>query len=355
MGLPQIEILFKSKAVSAVKRSALGIVALILRDTTKTNEFTELKSVEDLNAADWTVDNADFINKTLLGTPSKVIVLRIGAEDLIADALAKLSFKKFNYLAMPDATAPEATTIASWIKSKRKNEKKTYKAVLANETADDMGIINFTTEEIVVGEKTYTAQQYTARIAGILAGLPFTRSSTYYELPEVESITESQTPDADIDAGQLILINDGEKIKIGRGVNSLTTLTTDQKEDYKKILIVEVMDMIYDDIRSTFNDGYVGKVKNIYDNQLLFIISVIAYFKGLASDASGNILDKNYENKAEVNVDAQRLAWEGIGTDTSEWDDQKVREMTIGSNVYLKGQVKIVDATEDLKFDIFVA
>lgn len=35
MGLPEINIAFQSKAETAIKRSANGIVALILRDATK--------------------------------------------------------------------------------------------------------------------------------------------------------------------------------------------------------------------------------------------------------------------------------------------------------------------------------
>ena len=353
MGLPQINIEFYSKAVSAVQRSAMGIVALILRDETllAANSIVTLKSVEDITTNEWTVDNADYLNKTFLGTPSKVIVVRAGEEELIADALKRLNSLKFNYLAMPDATSEEVTTIVSWTKSKRANDRKTVKAIVANSKADDKGIINFTTEGIVVGAKTYTAQQYTGRIAGILAGLPFTRSSTYYELAEVEAIVEHDTPNEDIDNGELILINDGEVHKIGRGVNSLTTLTANEKADYKKIKVVEVMDMIHDDIRDTFDKEYVGKIINIYDNQILFIVAVNAYFKTLAAD---NILDPNSTNKAEIDVASQRLAWEGIGTDTSAWSDEQVKANAFGSSVFLGGNVKIADAMEDLDFKIFV-
>lgn len=354
MGLPQINIAFKSKSVSAIERSAMGIVALILRDETllAANSTAIIRSVEDLKESDWTAENYDYINKTLLGTPSKIIVIRIGEEELLTDSLKKLNGIKFNYFAMPGATTEEAATISSWTKSKRTNEKKTVKAVVANQVADDKGVINFTTGGIVVGVKTYTAQQYTGRIAGILAGLPFTRSSTYFVLPEVDAIDVHENPDDAIDNGELILVHDGEKVKIGRGVNSLTTLTIDMKADWKKIKIVEVMDMITDDIRDTFNDNYVGKIPNITDNQVLFITSIKAYFQGLANQS---ILDINYENTAEIDVSTQRLAWESIGTDTTGWDDTKVREMPFGSEVFLAGNVKIVDAVEDLTFNIFSA
>lgn len=354
MGLPEIDIAFRSKSVTAIKRSAMGIVALILRDETNTaaNTVVTVKSVEDLKTTDWTEANYDYINKTLLGTPSKVVVLRVGIEAELTENLKKLGSIKYNYAAMPAATDDEATTLVSWDKAKRAKDKKTYKLVVANQKADDEGIVNLTTKGIKVGEKAYTTQEYTCRIAGILAGLPFTRSSTYFVLPEVTEIEEHDDPSADIDNGELILINDGEHIKIGRGVNSLTTLTGEKNGAWQKIKILEIMDMITDDVRDTFDKHYVGKYTNIYDNQILFIIAVNAYLKGLAAQ---QILDPSYTNTSFIDADTQRLAWEDIGTDTTDWNDQQVREMSFGSNVFLGGQVKIADAMEDLKFNILSA
>lgn len=350
MGLPQINIEFTGRAVTAVQRSAMGIVALIIKDDTPTFTTKEYRDVSEIESTDYTAKNLDYIQKTFLGTPSKVIVevLPADASDY-TEAQTRLTNKKWNFLAIPEISSTDVQTMSSWIISKRTNDKKTFKAVLPNSESDNEGIINFTTTGIVVGEKTYTTAEYTCRIAGILAGLPFTRSATYYELNEVDSITESATPDEDIDNGELILINDGENIKIGRGVNSLTTTTIEKTEDFKKIKVVDVMDMITDDIRDTFNNYYVGKIPNTYDNQVLFFTSVNAYFKGLAFDS---ILDPSFNNYATVDVEAQRLAWEGIGTDTTDWDDLKVKEMSFKSNVYALGKVKIVDAMEDLEFQI---
>lgn len=351
MGLPKILIEFFGKAVSAVTRSSRGIVALILKDDTPTAKSQEIKSIDDVLSTDWTPANLNYIKQTLKGTPSKVIIEVIPADSTdFNEGLKNLGNKRFNYLAIPSITSAQTEDIVTWIKEKRK-DKKSYKAVLPNAKADCEGVINFTANGIKVGEDIFTTAEYTPRIAGIIAGLPFTRSATFYVLDEVDEIIEPVDPDAAVDAGELILINDGEKIKIGRGVNSLVTTTTTKTEDYKSIRIVEVMDMVSDDIRSTFEDGYVGKVNNIYDNQTLFITAVNGYFKELAGN---EILDKNYDNQAEINVDAQRLAWEKIGVDTSEWDDQTVKETSFKRNVFLKGNVKIVDSMEDLDFNIFM-
>jgi hypothetical protein len=355
MGLPEVNITFQSLAISAIQRSEKGTVALILRDDTGTFDTKVYESVDEIVSTDWTAANVDLIKKVFLGNPKKVICERLNVSTSttpvpLDDALLRLSNKKWNYLAVPQATATETTELATWIKGKRDNEKKTFKAVLANNVADHEGVVNFTTGSIVVDSTTYTAPQYCVRIAGILAGLPFTRSATFFELSEVDSIAESTTPDADIDAGQLILINDGEKIKIGRGVNSLTTTSDTKGEDWKKIKIIEGHDLIKEDITTTFNDEYVGKVNNSYDNQTLFFTSVNAYLRSL----EGTVLNPNVENSVGVDIEAQRLAWESAGTDTSEWDEQEVKENSFQSKVFVGGSIRFLDAMEDLDFKMSV-
>lgn len=351
MGLPQININFLGRAASAIKRSARGVVALVLKDDLPNAISQEIKSMDDLVVANWKPKNIDYIKQVLKGIPVKIIIESVPNDTTdFLDVLKRLSFKKFDYLVIPEIEATQTSDVVTWIKEKRQ-AKKTFKAVLPNVKADSEGIINFTTTGIKVGEEIYTNAEYTPRIAGVLAGLDFTRSSTYFVLDEVESIIEQVDSDKAIDTGELILINDGEKIKIGRGVNSLTTTTKTKTEDLKAIRIVEVVDMISNDVRSVFEDEYVGKVNNIYDNQVLFLTALHAYFKDLEGD---EILDKEVGNFAEINVAAQRLAWEKIGTDTSDWEDQTVKETSFKRNVFLKGSVKIVDSMEDLDFNIFM-
>lgn len=351
LGLPEININFSSLSVSAIQRSQRGIVALILKDDTGDFESQEYKTVTDINDGDWTVENKDYIEKAFLGIPSKVIIERLDVSaSNYNDALTRLSSKRWNYLSIPGISDADVSAVSTWLISQRTNDKTTFKAVLPNSESNHEGIVNFTTDGIVVGETTYSTSQYTTRIAGILAGLPLTRSSTYFELNEVDSITESETPDSDIDEGQLILISDGEKVKIGRGVNSLTTTTTDKGEDFKKIKIIEGHDLVLEDITRTFNDNYVGKVNNSYDNQVLFITAINAYTRGL----EGDVLDAASVNTIGVDVESQRLAWESQGMDMSELNDQQVKEKAFGSKVFIAGKLKFLDAVEDLNFNISV-
>lgn len=345
MGLPEINIVFQSKAETAIKRSANGIVALILRDATKsditsysyTNESEVVKS-------HWTTTNYDYISKTFLGGPQRVIVERIGAEDTYDDALARLKNKKWNYLAIP-SLADNEKDIADWIIAQR-NAKKTFKAVLPY-AANNEGIINFATNDIKVGTKVYTTAEYCCRIAGLLAGLPMTEGATYQTLAEVESITESTTPDDDIDGGKFILINDGEKVKVARGVNSLHILSGDKTEDMKKIKIIEGMDLMRDDIRSAFENNYIG-INNSYDNKVMFVAAINQYFDGLLREG---VLYGDAENTADIDVNAQR-DWLAQKYDISEYSDEQIRKTKTGSYVFVTADVTFCDAIENLKFSI---
>lgn len=349
MGLPKINITFSSLSVSAIQRSQRGIVALILKDDTdKKITSIEYHTAADIDAKDWTAVNLRYIQDTFLGVPSKVIVERMDTKGTnYNDALKRLGSKCWNYLAVPEVS--DASGVVSQMKAWRKNQK-AYKAVLPHVVADDEGIINFTTNGIQVEKNTYTASQYTARIAGILAGLPLTRSATYYELPEVEGIIESDSPNTDIDAGKMILINDGEKIKIGRAVNSLKTTTKSKSADFKKIKVIEGHDLVREDIIRTFNDQYAGKVNNSYDNQILLVTAINAYLKGL----EGDVLDPSANNTIGIDVEAQRRAWESIGTNTKNFNDQQMKERSFQSQVFMSGTLKFLDAIEDITLSIHV-
>ena len=350
MGLPKILIEFKTLAETFITRSERGIVAVILKDNSNTTETHTYSKESEITKSHYTASNLAFLSLVFMGNPSKVIVERVSTDGDISVALERLKNKQWYYLTVPGVTEEEKEIVLQFIKEQRTQFHRTFKSVLPNCAADTEGIVNFATDNIKVGTKTYTTTEYCARIAGILAGLPLNRSATYYVLPEVESITESETPDEDVDSGKLILINDGTKIKIARGVNSLTTFTDEKGQDFSKIKIIEAIDMIRDDVRTTFEDEFVGKVENSYDNKIVFIAAVNKYFKDLAS--RGVLYDK-YDNMAEIDIDATR-EYLSKTKDVSEWDEEAIKTANTGTNVFVKSNIQIQDAIEDMKFGIYI-
>jgi len=347
MGQPIIEISFKPAADTTMRSSGSGVVGLILSDGTKEDTTYAYKKGTGVVKSHWTAQNLDYIDLVFQGSPKQVIVERVSAtEPSYEDAIKRMKQKKVNFLAIPglsDENKPEVTKL---LKAMRK-EKCTIKTVLANTAADDEGIINFCSESIKVTGRTaaYSAQEYTAKVAGCLAGLPLDRSATYYILSDVESFTESTDPDGDVDAGKLILLNDGENIKFGRAVTSLTTVQGDKSEDMKKIKIVTDADMMVDDIKRTFEKQYVG-MNNSYDNKIVFMNAIKEYFKQLVRYG---VLDDTYEHTVELDVDAIR---EYLGDKAANMTDDEVKRANTGSYIFLKASVKFSDAIEDLKLVI---
>ena len=212
LGMPSINISFIEAGIEAIQRSQRGIVALILEEATDTitklktdhkvgddtakaieNPFT-IYTTDDI-PPELSDDNKDYITKCLIGytkTPYRVKVLLVekNAEndtkaDKFADALSVLATERWDYLAIPTITDAQCEAVATWVKTNRENKFKKVKAVLPNCAGDYEGIIDFGNTSIKTKTKTYSPAEYTARIAGLIAGTPMTISATYAPLAEV--------------------------------------------------------------------------------------------------------------------------------------------------------------------------
>ena len=201
---------------------------------------------------------------------------------------------------------------------------------------------------MVLDDGAIEAAGYTVRVAGLLAALPLTRSATYVSLPEVVSCAALDDPDGDVDAGKLIIVPGRDGYRLGRAVNSLTTLTVDKAAPFQKIKIIEGIDLIRADIARAFESGYVGKVLNDYDNKLLLVTAINAYLKGL----EGDVLDKTADNRCFVSLSGQKSYLESQGTDTSDMKDGDILRANTGSQVFLEANLTFCDAMEDLSLMI---
>lgn len=354
MGMPSITISFTEIAATAIKRGERGIIAMIVKDEHVPDENPVVcMSNEDVPKT-LTKDNQEQIRLALMGyvnMPRKVItyVLPETAEDY-ADALNYLKTVKFDYLVVPSVeTDGMATDIVSYVKTQRAANK-LIKTILPNTKADSEGVINYTTESAISGEKTYTAAQYCARIAGIIAGTPLSISATYAPLNELSDCTRltKEEMDAAVDAGEFIIWWDGEKVKTARGVNSLTTLTQGKNTQFQKIKIVDAMDMIANDIRMTAEDSYIGKYANTYDNKCLLISAIGNYFDQLVRD------DVIQSYVVGIDINANRSYLKGLGKDVDAMSEDEIKTANTGSLVYLTCKLSILDAIEDIVLPISI-
>lgn len=362
MGLPEISVYFKEKGIAAIESAKRGIILLLLNDAsvqavTKYTVFDNDDIPETLSE-----DNKKQIELALIGyqtTPYKIVVLAFPKTGRTADINAKLKAAealKFTYLVYPEATTEESTTIATWIKAQRTQKDNKVKAVLYKTAADNEGIINVTNEYFEVKTKKYTGQQYLSRIAGLICGTPATIACTFAPLPEVTGVefVDRETLDRRIDAGEFVVFDDGEKIKVARGVNSFVTTVQDKGKSFKKIKLVELMDMVHDDIKKTAEDNYLGKYANSYDNRCLLITAINGYFLELEA----NSLAEKGKNNCSIDVEATKVYLMKNGRKTKEELKQMkeidIKYENIGDNVFLTAEMSLLDAIETIKLPIHI-
>ena len=353
MSLPNMMINFKQTGATAIQRGERGIVALVLNG--EIQELYELNNIKDAAGITQLTDKQkEYLELAFMGyikPPKKVIIVFRGSEgEDYNQAQEVLESLKWDYLAIPEIESQDVARVVVWITSLNKR----CKVVLPNATtADTEKVINFTTTNIKTTLGDYTTSEYTSRIAGLLAGTPMTISATFAPLKEVigfDQLTKEQMDQA-IGKGQLILYHDGEKAKIARGVNSFTTTTQDKGESFKKIKIVDAMHMIEDDIKKTCEDSYIGKYSNSYDNKCVLVTAIQAYLDQLVLEG---ILDADFKNVVEIDVEQQRTYLRSVGVDVSNMKELDIKKANTRDKVFLRSQIKILDAIEDIVLNVDV-
>lgn len=383
LGMPSISIFFQEAGIEAVERSQRGIAAMILEeeksviDKLFSQHEYEGENLEALSVphvvytlddipAELSGNNKDYITKCMLGyqkTPYRVKIYfqekdetKDTEPDKFADTLAVLATDRWDYLAIPTIRTEQLEHVGTWMKTNRENKYKRSKVVLPGYNGDYEGIINFANTRIVTATREYTPAEYTARIAGLIAGTPMTISATYAPLAEVIDCDKHTLDENDekVNKGEFFIFWDGEKFKMSRAVNSLVTTIQGKGEGYQTIKIVDIMDMIYDDIKKTAQDSYIGKYTNDYDNKCLLIAAIRGYFRELER---GRLLQKNYST-IDIDVEAVRIYQEQHGLYTKEelanMSEQEIKELDTKKKVFLTAKIKILDAMEDIELPIAI-
>lgn len=366
LGLPYLHIEFKEQGIARIGRSERGILALLLQDENISGNYT-IYTLGDV-PKELNEKNREQVELALMGyrqSPNRLILVvePLEAEaapsfDVTSDGFKYLETVRWDYLAVPFANAEDTQSIATWIKGLNDNYDKRCKFVGANIDADSRKIINYTTEWVKSTTGEYAANEYTARIAGLLAGTPLQIAATYAPLPELVDCTyyDRNEISEKIGQGELVLMNDGEKIKVARGVNSLVTTSELEGESFRKIKIVDIMDAMADDIQRTAEDQYLGKYSNTYDNKCLLMSAIEGYMEVLEND---NLLQKG-KSKVEINMAAQKAFLKSMGYKTpdgrtvDEMLEQEIKEADTKDKVFLRAYCKIVDAIEEIELEVII-
>ena len=352
MGLPIYDIKFYTKAIESIALASRGFVGIAVKDATATAKTVKTyKNFAEVKASDYDAANFKLIESIFKGTPTKVKVIVASATGAFADIkdLILQASPDMDYFVAPDFVA-DNTAIISFITDKRKNKGAKVKGVLV---ASGSGL------EYIIDVKVTNAKDVDgvvlpnqeARVAGVVAGLSPTRSATYFVIPEVATIDDPLDPDMDIDNGMLIYFNDGEKCKIGRGVNSFTSVTPEKGALFSKIKNVETMDMITYSLRKTVQDDYVGKFTNSLDNKNL-IVTAVNQFLGLMADQ--NFLNPSFENRCTLDLQEHLDYAARNGVDTVGFNETQIKKIDTGDNLYLNINCRLLDTIENVLINVYI-
>ncbi|WP_321994828.1 phage tail sheath C-terminal domain-containing protein [Clostridium butyricum] len=356
--LPNIEINFKRLASTFIARSERGIAILIIKDDTDTTftikEYLDLSQLNK-DKAKYTETNYKYLNDIIGFGVAKLIVVRIGVSDPITNALTVIGKKYKTGWITFIGTTEEYKSLIEFIKVKSV-EHYTFKGVVyKTDKTDHENIVNFVNPKVTFDDERGEVEgnEYLPSVIGILCACNVKRGCTYYKCTNLKSVEEVDDQNQALNSGQFILINDFEEVKVGLGINSLITFN-DQNgkfDDMRYIDFIEAMHMIQDDVRRTFKDDYIGSHKNQLDDQMIFISAVNTYFNSLAKE---DILDKEYDNVAAIDIEAQRKAWQKVKDEAATWSDTKVKNTSFKRSLFLTGDIKILGAMENLTFNIYV-
>lgn len=351
MGLPQIIIEFQEKQSNFVYRLGRGMVAVAFVNAA----FTEATVVganakSEVEAATASLDEA--VKSTVAAEMTRALdagaakVVAIGGKDVAAVTNA-LSARRFNYLAVGNLLDSDQTSVVAWAKEKGFACGRNF-IVIGNQ-----GLVASPEAHVVALDKENltTSGMTTAMLAGLLAGLS-RESGTYYVLDTETDGTGYATreqADADVDKGVVTVFYDGEKAKLSRAVTTL--YKTEPKSALAKIRNVDTMNMIKDDIKDAFENQYVGKVLNSYDNKMALVALInSSYLAGL----SGEVLNPDYANAVDINVAKHAEIAKQEGRDLSEMTEMELRKYDTGAAVYLAGSVCFLDTMEDLTIEFVI-
>lgn len=340
----EINVTLQQKAERFIELNARKVLCILVKELTTTGVFI-VYSKEDVEKLELTTENKSFIKR---GLGQKTIII---AATTIENALTSAKVQKYNMLCSYFNGEGESIKVVDFVKSQVNDYKNNIMSVLANAVKPDFeNIINFTTKDIKVGSATFTAEQYTSRIANVIVNIPTTESATYHVLPEVDTVPllTQEELNTKVSNGELVLRYDGEKVKIERGVTSLTTLTG-KTEDMQSIRLVTTGNIIKNDIQKSVADKYVGKLIGTYNNKMNICTEIKSYFK-ILSDPNQGIIGEEYQ--VDLDVASIKKYIESLGQSTETMSENEIRHFNTKRKCFIRCVVSLLDSMEDFYITI---
>ncbi len=156
-----------------------------------------------------------------------------------------------------------------------------FQTVLYNKSADYEGIINI--KNAVTNESTNVAS-LVYWVTGASAACAVNKSNTNKvydgEFAVNTNFKQSQLETA-LKSGEFVFHKVGENVRVLDDINSFVSVTVDKNEDFNSNQVIRVLDQIGNDIATSFNTKYLGKVQNNNNGRIAFWNDIVTYCREL--------------------------------------------------------------------------
>lgn len=209
----------------------------------------------------------DFISLTGSGTlAAKTVKLSggtNGTEGEVSAYFAEIEKHDYNIMFYTGTDTETIAAIKGFVKEQRANGVM-IQAVVSGDAANDKAIYNNTVGGVTQGYEL-TAAEACSTMAGILAKQGIKGSATYYDVIGWEDVSPRLTKaqqEAKTQNGEILFVYMYGGVKILYDINSLTTYTDENPEDFHKGLVVRTLDKYASDLQRLLNTRAIGKIRN---------------------------------------------------------------------------------------------
>lgn len=218
------------------------------------------------------------------------IVLTGGSDDDVEDSdweayFSALETADFETFAVSAEESTVKAAALAFVKKMREEEGVKIQGVLAGyPQADYEGIISVKNGVILEDGTEISKEDATAYAAGMTAGAQVNESNTYGRYDGAVDVDERYTNSeitAAIQAGEWVFIPRSGGVVVEQDVNTFTSVSADKGAAFSKNRLVRVMDTIANDVKSLFEEKYLGKTGNSTDGRSLFKAELAGYFAQL--------------------------------------------------------------------------
>lgn len=310
---------FEKAAIAQITGGARGTVAIPLKSYAGQATAKTFYTIEREGDALILFGQANItsVKLALQGGAKEVLVYTMptidGVDVTEAEAYAetRLAFetRPFNVFVFDgEISSTEQDSTVTWVEQNR-TEKKHFMFVTGGNATDDQDptVGNARTTRLsddyvvnlIVGasvsDAEYSSGQYAPYIAGLIAGTPINKSITYAQIPvdDVNKRLRNSEIVTALQAGSLVLVHDGEKVKVEQGLTAAKS----------KIRSIRARQAVATDIEKTARDHYIGKLDNHIDGQVALISAIKKYLETLEDNSvlTGPIvkLDPQRESKGD--------------------------------------------------------